>query len=64
VLASLFGVKAVEMALAGDFGKMVTYKNNDIKSISLADATKEYHFVNKDSYLVQAARGLGISFGD
>jgi phosphofructokinase-like protein len=64
ILASMFGVKAFEMALAGEFGKMVTYKNNDIKSISLADATKEYHFVQKDSYAVLAAKGLGISFGD
>jgi ATP-dependent phosphofructokinase / diphosphate-dependent phosphofructokinase len=64
ILASLFGVKAFELALAGEFGKMVTYKGNDIQSISLADATRDYSFVKKDSYLVQAARGLGISFGD
>jgi phosphofructokinase-like protein len=64
ILASMFGVKAFEMVLAGDFGKMVTYKGNDIGTISLAEAVRESHFVNKDSYIVQAARGLGISFGD
>jgi ATP-dependent phosphofructokinase / diphosphate-dependent phosphofructokinase len=64
VLASLFGVKAFELVLAGDFGKMVTYRGNDIQSTPLADATREYSFVKKDSYLVHAARGLGISFGD
>jgi phosphofructokinase-like protein len=64
VLASLFGVKAFELALAGQFGKMVTYKGNDISSISLEEAVREYHTVNKDSYIVQAAKGLGISFGD
>jgi len=64
VLASLFGVKAFELALAGKFGKMVTYKNNTIDSISLEEAVRDYNFVKKDSYLVQAARGLGISFGD
>jgi ATP-dependent phosphofructokinase / diphosphate-dependent phosphofructokinase len=30
----------------------------------LEDATKEYNFVKKNSYLVHAAKGLGISFGD
>lgn len=64
VLATLFGVKAFEMALEKDFGKMIAYKNNTITSVSLAEATKDYNFVNKDSYLIKAAKGLGISFGD
>jgi phosphofructokinase-like protein len=64
VLASLFGVKAFELALAGKFGRMVTYKNNSIDSISLGEATSENNFVKKDSQIVEAARGLGISFGD
>lgn len=64
VLATLFGVKAFELALAGDFGKMVALKNNEFVGVSLEEATKDYHGVSKDSYLVQAARGLGISFGD
>lgn len=64
VLATLFGVKAFELVLAKKFGKMVTYKNNTIDCTTLEEAIREYNFVRKDSYLVQAARGLGISFGD
>lgn len=64
ILATLFGVKAFELAADGIFGKMVTYKNNTIDSIGLEDAVKEYNFVKKDLFLVKAARGLGISFGD
>lgn len=64
VLATLFGVKAFELALEKNFGRMVSYKNNTITSVSLEEATKEYNFLNKDSYLIQAAKGLGISFGD
>jgi len=64
ILASLFGVKAFEMAISKEFGKMVIYKNNTIDSVSLDEAVKEYSFVNKDSYIVQAAKGLGITFGD
>lgn len=64
VLATLFGVKAFELAMAKQFGRMVTFKNNTIESISLEDAIREYNYVKKDSYLVQAARGIGVSFGD
>jgi phosphofructokinase-like protein len=64
VLATLFGVKAFELALAKQFGRMVALKDNEITSVTLEEATKDYNFVNKDSYMVQAAKGLGISFGD
>ncbi|MCB0488681.1 MAG: ATP-dependent 6-phosphofructokinase [Cyclobacteriaceae bacterium] len=63
VLASLFGVKAFEMVLDKEFGKMVSFKNNDITTVSLEEATRKYNFVDPDSNLVKAARGLGISFG-
>jgi ATP-dependent phosphofructokinase / diphosphate-dependent phosphofructokinase len=64
VLASLFGVKAFELALEKNFGRMVAFKNNTITSVSLEDATKEYNTLKKDSYLVKSAKGLGIIFGD
>jgi ATP-dependent phosphofructokinase / diphosphate-dependent phosphofructokinase len=64
VLATLFGVKAFELALQKKFGTMVSFKNNEITQVTLDEATKDYHIVSKDSYLVQAAKGLGISFGD
>lgn len=64
ILATLFGVKAFEMVLAKQFGQMVTYRNNDIRTVSLVEATKDYNFVNESGYMVKAARGTGISFGD
>lgn len=64
VLASLLGVKAFELALHQEFGKMVSYINNEVTSVTLEEATKEHRNVNKDSYLVRSAKGLGISFGD
>ncbi len=64
VLATLFGVKAFELVLEKKFGHMVAYRNNGITAVTLEDATRDYNFVNKDAYLVQAAKGLGISFGD
>jgi 6-phosphofructokinase 1 len=64
VLATLFGVKAMELVINGEFGKMISYKNNSITYVSLSEATREYNFIKKDNYLVKAAKGLGISFGD
>lgn len=64
ILASLFGVKAMELAINGEFGKMVAYKNNSITYVSFEEATRQQNLVKKSSYLVQAAKGLGITFGD
>lgn len=64
ILATLFGVKAFELVKEGNFGQMVAFRNNEITSVSLEEATKDYNIVKKDAYLVQAAKGLGISFGD
>jgi 6-phosphofructokinase 1 len=64
VLALMFGVKAFELALEKKFGRMVAFRNNEITSVSLDEATREYHFVKKNSQMVKAAKNLGISFGD
>lgn len=64
ILASLFGVHAFELVLAKKFGHMVAWHNNTVTSVTLAEATKQMSLVNKNSYMVKAAKGLGISFGD
>ncbi len=64
VLASQFGVKAFEMVLAGQFGKMVAYRHPDIIAVPLSEAVDQPNFVSPNSDLVRTARGLGISFGD
>ena len=65
ILSTAFGVKAFEMALNGRFGNMVVYKNNDYLEVPLSVATQEYNYVDIDNtYLLQAAKGVGISFGD
>lgn len=64
VLATLYGVKAFELIHEGKFGQMVAFRNNSVTSVSLEEATQNYNFVDKNSFLVQAAKGMGISFGD
>ena len=64
ILALRFGVKAFELVKEKKFGRMVALRNNSVTSVSLDEATKECSVVNKNSELVKAAKGLGISFGD
>lgn len=64
VLATLMGAKAFELVLAKEFGRMVAFKNNNITSVTLDEAITDYNFVDPNSYLVHAAKGLGVSFGD
>jgi len=64
ILATLLGVKAFELARDRKFGRMVALKNNAITSVTLVEATRAPNFVNRNSYLVKAAKGLGISLGD
>ena len=64
VLATLFGVKAFEMVLNGEFGRMVALKGQDVTSVPLKEAVTKYKAVEPDGFTVQAAKKLGIAFGD
>jgi len=63
VLATQYGVKAFEMVLEEKYGHMVAYKHPDIISVPLTEAISTYNIVQKSHYLVNAAKGIGISFG-
>jgi 6-phosphofructokinase 1 len=64
VIASVFGVKAMELVLDGQFGHLVVLKNNNYSSVPISEAISAYNIVDPNGTLVQAAKGLGISFGD
>lgn len=64
VLATQFGVKAFEMVLAGEFGRMVSYQHPEITSVSLEEALQKPNLVEPDTALMKTARGIGIHFGD
>jgi 6-phosphofructokinase 1 len=63
VLASQLGVKAFEMVLKEDFGKMVAYRHPYFVSVPLKEAVAQPNLVTLDNALVKTARGLGISLG-
>ena len=64
VLATQFGVKAMELVLEGKFGHMVSYRHPHITSVTLKDAISRPNLVSEDTALMKTARGVGISFGD
>lgn len=64
ILATQFGVKAMELALDGNFGKMVAFRHPDIVAVSFLEAISKYHYIKPDSSLVKTARGIGMSLGD
>ena len=64
VLATAMGVKAFELVQAGEFSRMVSFRNNEIDSVLIADAVKENKNVDPNHYLVRVARSIGMSFGD
>jgi len=64
LLASAFGVKAVDLIKEGKFGRMVAWQNRQVVDVAIEDAIKVNHVVNLDGTMVQTARALGISLGD
>jgi len=64
ILASRFGVKAVQLANEGHFGSMVSYQNYQMRRVTIADAVNRLKLVPPNRELVQTARDVDISFGD
>ncbi len=64
VLATQFGAHAVRLVVQRHFGKMVCYHPPMIHEVPISDAVHELSSVDPQSAAVQAARALGISFGD
>ena len=64
MLATEFGAHAVRLVHEGRFGEMVCYRPPDIDSVSIADAIRRLSTVDPRGSAVQAARALGIGFGD
>jgi 6-phosphofructokinase 1 len=64
VLASAFGVYAVDLVAAGRYDRMVAWQNRRVVDVPIAEAIAHDHGVDPDDALVHTARGLGIAFGD
>ena len=64
MLATEFGAHATRLVHEGRFGEMVCYRPPDIASVPIAEAIGRLSTVDPRGSAVQAARALGIGFGD
>jgi 6-phosphofructokinase 1 len=64
VLATQFGAHAVNLVHRGEFGRMICFRPPDIGSVTIAEAVQSLSRVDPHGSLVQAARAIGIGFGD
>jgi ATP-dependent phosphofructokinase / diphosphate-dependent phosphofructokinase len=64
ILATRFGVAAVDLIAEGGFGKMVCLRNERIEAVNIAQAIGKLKTVDPNGQMVQMAKAIGISFGD
>jgi len=64
LLATRFGVAAVDLIAAGGYGMMVALHGESIVSVDVAHAIGQLKSVNPTGEVVRAARAIGIGFGD
>jgi phosphofructokinase-like protein len=64
VLATQYGAHAVRLVVEQRFGEMVCYHPPEIESVPIIEAVNQLRQVDPNGSAVQAARALGISFGD
>ncbi len=64
ILGTRFGHAAAELVAAGNFGKMVALRTPDIVTAPIAEAVGSPKRVDPKGQLVEAARALGVVFGD
>jgi phosphofructokinase-like protein len=64
VLASAFGVHAVDLIEKQKFNRMVAWQNRKVIDVPIKEAIDQYQMVNVHGTLVATARGLGICMGD
>lgn len=64
VLATRYGVAAVVAFMEGKYNTMVALQSNKIVPVPISLVASEPHKVPSDSDIVQAARHIGVCFGD
>ena len=64
LIASAFGVAAVDLVAEEKYDQMVTWEQRQVSSVPIEYAIGTYSVVNPEGTLVRTARGLGICLGD
>ncbi|MFP4661922.1 MAG: 6-phosphofructokinase [Halanaerobiales bacterium] len=63
-ISTRYGKAAVDLAMQGKFGSMVTLKGNKTSSALLEDVIGQLKNVDPNGEKVETAKSIGISFGD
>ena len=64
VLATRYGVKAVELVADNRWGELVCLRNGEMESIALSEVADAPREVDSKNNLIHTARSVGIVFGD
>jgi 6-phosphofructokinase 1 len=64
LIATVFGVRAVDLIAEGKFDHMVAWQNRQVIDIPIQAAIESYSCVDCATTLVRTARGMGICLGD
>jgi len=64
ILGTRFGVGAVKLIEEKKFGYMVSYQNDEIGAVPISEAVGQIKKVPPAGQMVDAARAIGIVFGD
>jgi phosphofructokinase-like protein len=64
VLATAFGVTAVDLIAEGKYDHMVTWQKRQVVSVPIEDAIAQYRAVDPQDTLVKTALGMGIYLGE
>jgi 6-phosphofructokinase 1 len=64
LLATQFGIYAIDLLMKKKFGRVVVYKDNHISDVELKTIYEANGSVRKDDFLVKTAKSLGIYMGN
>jgi ATP-dependent phosphofructokinase / diphosphate-dependent phosphofructokinase len=64
IMASAFGVHAVDLIAEGRFDRMVAWRDRGVGDVPILDAIQHYQAVDPRGALAHTARGLGICLGE
>ena len=64
LIATAFGVHAVDLLEEGKFDRMVVWKGRSVTSVPLGEALDKYNTVDTSDSLIRTARSMGIYIGE
>ncbi|MEL7475165.1 MAG: 6-phosphofructokinase, partial [Cyanobacteria bacterium J06555_12] len=64
LVATAFGVKAVDLIAEEKYGHMVGWRNRSVDVVPIDEAIASYSCVDCADTLIHTARGMGICLGD